>query len=174
MVACCFPSTHAGDFAQWEKSPSVWRGSCSFKLFSFVKSLCGMCSDLDFPPFFSMTSAVINALSQRYFLQANDQNDLKDWVEALNQASKITVRMISSPLWRGPRLFPPCGLLGWGRIPMAAGAFPEACSRPSSPTSSYTLADYKLNREFESSSMGSLRSACFVLPGRAPGQLCFG
>lgn len=34
---------------------------------------------------------VINALSQRYFLQANDQKDLKDWVEALNQASKITV-----------------------------------------------------------------------------------
>lgn len=34
---------------------------------------------------------VINALSQRYFLQADDQKDLKDWVEALNQASKITV-----------------------------------------------------------------------------------
>uniref|UniRef100_A0A8D2EXP2 Pleckstrin homology domain containing A2 n=1 Tax=Theropithecus gelada TaxID=9565 RepID=A0A8D2EXP2_THEGE len=34
---------------------------------------------------------VINALSQRYFLQANDQKDMKDWVEALNQASKITV-----------------------------------------------------------------------------------
>ncbi|XP_058381238.1 pleckstrin homology domain-containing family A member 2 isoform X3 [Diceros bicornis minor] len=33
---------------------------------------------------------VINALSQRYFLQANDQKDLKDWVEALNHASKIT------------------------------------------------------------------------------------
>ncbi|KAL0613974.1 Pleckstrin homology domain-containing family A member 2 [Plecturocebus cupreus] len=35
---------------------------------------------------------VINALSQRYFLQANDQKDLKDWVEALNQASKITMK----------------------------------------------------------------------------------
>ncbi|XP_061448943.1 pleckstrin homology domain-containing family A member 2 isoform X2 [Rhineura floridana] len=34
---------------------------------------------------------VINALSQRYVLQANDQNDLQDWVEALNRASKITV-----------------------------------------------------------------------------------
>ncbi|KAM8794564.1 pleckstrin homology domain-containing family A member 2 [Eudromia elegans] len=34
---------------------------------------------------------VINALSQRYFLQASDQNDLQDWVEALNRASKITV-----------------------------------------------------------------------------------
>ncbi|XP_061448944.1 pleckstrin homology domain-containing family A member 2 isoform X3 [Rhineura floridana] len=33
---------------------------------------------------------VINALSQRYVLQANDQNDLQDWVEALNRASKIT------------------------------------------------------------------------------------
>lgn len=94
-----------------------------------------------------MTSAVINALSQRYFLQANDQKDLKDWVEALNQASKITVRMISSPLWRGLCLFPACGLLGWGRLPVVAGAFPEACSRFSSPTSSYTTADYKVNRE---------------------------
>lgn len=36
-------------------------------------------------------SAVINALSQRYFLQASDQKDLQDWVEALNRASKITV-----------------------------------------------------------------------------------
>uniref|UniRef100_A0A8C0H5T1 Pleckstrin homology domain containing A2 n=1 Tax=Chelonoidis abingdonii TaxID=106734 RepID=A0A8C0H5T1_CHEAB len=34
---------------------------------------------------------VINALSQRYFLQASDQKDLLDWVEALNRASKITV-----------------------------------------------------------------------------------
>ncbi|XP_054031013.1 pleckstrin homology domain-containing family A member 2 [Dryobates pubescens] len=34
---------------------------------------------------------VINALSQRYFLQASDQQDLQDWVEALNRASKITV-----------------------------------------------------------------------------------
>ncbi|XP_038602796.1 pleckstrin homology domain-containing family A member 2 [Tachyglossus aculeatus] len=34
---------------------------------------------------------VINARSQRFFLQANDKDDLKDWVEALNQASKITV-----------------------------------------------------------------------------------
>ncbi|XP_029082366.1 pleckstrin homology domain-containing family A member 2 isoform X1 [Monodon monoceros] len=39
---------------------------------------------------------VINALSQRYFLQANDQKDLKDWVEALNQASKITVTVSAS------------------------------------------------------------------------------
>ncbi|EPY82267.1 pleckstriny domain-containing family A member 2-like protein [Camelus ferus] len=39
----------------------------------------------------SFADAFINALSQRYFLQANDQKDLKDWVEALNQASKITV-----------------------------------------------------------------------------------
>ncbi|KAJ6652344.1 hypothetical protein lerEdw1_012706 [Lerista edwardsae] len=34
---------------------------------------------------------VINALSRRYFLQASDQKDLQDWVEALNRASKITV-----------------------------------------------------------------------------------
>ncbi|NP_001123733.1 pleckstrin homology domain-containing family A member 2 [Xenopus tropicalis] len=34
---------------------------------------------------------VIKALSQRYFLQASDQNDLLGWVEALNSASKITV-----------------------------------------------------------------------------------
>ncbi|OCT90251.1 hypothetical protein XELAEV_180188631mg, partial [Xenopus laevis] len=34
---------------------------------------------------------VIKALSQRYFLQASDQNDLLGWVEAINSASKITV-----------------------------------------------------------------------------------
>ncbi|XP_068128379.1 pleckstrin homology domain-containing family A member 2 [Hyperolius riggenbachi] len=42
---------------------------------------------------------VINALSQRYFLQASDQEDLQGWVEALNSASKITVpRPGSAPL----------------------------------------------------------------------------
>ncbi|XP_028314191.1 pleckstrin homology domain-containing family A member 2 isoform X2 [Gouania willdenowi] len=34
---------------------------------------------------------VINAVSRRYFLQADDEIDLRDWVAALNQASKITV-----------------------------------------------------------------------------------
>ncbi|KAI2661891.1 Pleckstrin homology domain-containing family A member 2 [Labeo rohita] len=34
---------------------------------------------------------VINALSRRYFLQANDAVDLKEWVVALNNATKITV-----------------------------------------------------------------------------------
>ncbi|XP_012691387.2 pleckstrin homology domain-containing family A member 2 [Clupea harengus] len=34
---------------------------------------------------------VINALSRRYFLQANDAVDLKEWVIALNRATKITV-----------------------------------------------------------------------------------
>ncbi|XP_061527683.1 pleckstrin homology domain-containing family A member 2-like isoform X3 [Phycodurus eques] len=33
---------------------------------------------------------VINAVSRRYFLQANDVTDMRDWVTALNQASKIT------------------------------------------------------------------------------------
>lgn len=36
-------------------------------------------------------SAVINAVSRRYFLQANDVTDMKNWVDALNKASKITV-----------------------------------------------------------------------------------
>lgn len=35
--------------------------------------------------------AVINALSRRYFLQANDVTDMREWVAALNRASKITV-----------------------------------------------------------------------------------
>lgn len=35
--------------------------------------------------------SVINAVSRRYFLQANDVVDMKDWVAALNKASKITV-----------------------------------------------------------------------------------
>ncbi|XP_026199248.1 PH-like and PH2_TAPP1_2 domain-containing protein isoform X2 [Anabas testudineus] len=34
---------------------------------------------------------VINAVSRRYFLQANDVTDMKNWVDALNRASKITV-----------------------------------------------------------------------------------
>ncbi|XP_026178590.1 pleckstrin homology domain-containing family A member 2 isoform X2 [Mastacembelus armatus] len=34
---------------------------------------------------------VINAVSRRYFLQANDVTDMRDWVAALNKASKITV-----------------------------------------------------------------------------------
>ncbi|KAM7391872.1 hypothetical protein PAMP_022523 [Pampus punctatissimus] len=34
---------------------------------------------------------VINAVSRRYFLQANDVTDMREWVAALNKASKITV-----------------------------------------------------------------------------------
>ncbi|KAJ4948065.1 hypothetical protein JOQ06_019606 [Pogonophryne albipinna] len=34
---------------------------------------------------------VINAGMRKFFLQANDQQDLVDWVEALNKATKITV-----------------------------------------------------------------------------------
>ncbi|KAG5840526.1 pleckstrin homology domain-containing family A member 2 [Anguilla anguilla] len=39
---------------------------------------------------------VINALSRRYFLQANDPVDLKEWVIALNNATKITVPKVSN------------------------------------------------------------------------------
>lgn len=94
--------------------------------------------------------AVINALSQRYFLQASDQKDLQDWVEALNRASKITVGylMLFSVV---PSTIPrdPCG---WGLLvylpspsqPSCGGtaAVPQggpvgavhipSCSRPSS------------------------------------------
>lgn len=35
---------------------------------------------------------VINAGMRKFFLQANDQQDLVDWVSALNKATKITVR----------------------------------------------------------------------------------
>lgn len=35
--------------------------------------------------------SVINAVSRRYFLQANDVADMREWVAALNKASKITV-----------------------------------------------------------------------------------
>lgn len=35
---------------------------------------------------------VINAGMRKFFLQANDQQDLVDWVNALNKATKITVR----------------------------------------------------------------------------------
>ncbi|KAJ8380029.1 hypothetical protein SKAU_G00008070 [Synaphobranchus kaupii] len=39
---------------------------------------------------------VINALSRRYFFQANDSADLKEWVIALNKATKITVPKASN------------------------------------------------------------------------------
>lgn len=118
-----------------------------------------------------MTFAVINALSQRYFLQANDQKDLKDWVEALNQASKITVCMISSPFWSGLVPFLTRGLFGWGRPPMAAGVsqklVPDLVPLPLlTPWLTY----HKLNREFafESSSRGSLWPSVWCLLGGLP------
>ncbi|KAJ8396944.1 hypothetical protein AAFF_G00012670 [Aldrovandia affinis] len=39
---------------------------------------------------------VINAVSRRYFIQANDSADLKEWVIALNNATKITVPKVSN------------------------------------------------------------------------------
>ncbi|XP_010220421.1 PREDICTED: pleckstrin homology domain-containing family A member 2 [Tinamus guttatus] len=59
-------------------------GSLTLTYISKVKLLAPCLSLLS--PFL----IVINALSQRYFLQASDQKDLQDWVEALNRASKIT------------------------------------------------------------------------------------
>lgn len=44
-----------------------------------------------FPPP-SCHPLVINAGMRKFFLQANDQQDLVDWVSALNKATKITVR----------------------------------------------------------------------------------
>lgn len=44
-----------------------------------------------FPPL-SFHLLVINAGMRKFFLQANDQQDLVDWVSALNKATKITVR----------------------------------------------------------------------------------
>ncbi|XP_017286956.1 pleckstrin homology domain-containing family A member 1-like isoform X1 [Kryptolebias marmoratus] len=38
---------------------------------------------------------VINAKMRKYFLQANDQQDLVEWVNALNKATKITVPKLS-------------------------------------------------------------------------------
>ncbi|KAM9726857.1 pleckstrin homology domain-containing family A member 1-like isoform 2-T2 [Menidia menidia] len=38
---------------------------------------------------------VINAGMRKFFLQANDQQDLVDWVDALNKATKITVPKLS-------------------------------------------------------------------------------
>ncbi|XP_060040097.1 pleckstrin homology domain-containing family A member 2-like [Erinaceus europaeus] len=70
---------------------------------------------------------VINALSQRYFLQANDQKDLKDWVEALNQASKITVSMCVTLLSseEGMHLCPALDFFGAGGNPDGSRAFPR-------------------------------------------------
>uniref|UniRef100_A0A803TU10 PH domain-containing protein n=1 Tax=Anolis carolinensis TaxID=28377 RepID=A0A803TU10_ANOCA len=52
---------------------------------------------------------VINALSRRYVLQANDQKDLQDWVEALNRASKITVVNLHLASFSIINIIPCCG-----------------------------------------------------------------
>lgn len=56
--------------------------------------------------------AVINAVSRRYFLQANDVTDMRDWVAALNKASKITVSYAHTHArgahTRAPSPFPVC------------------------------------------------------------------
>ncbi|KFQ08946.1 Pleckstrin homology domain-containing family A member 1, partial [Haliaeetus albicilla] len=41
---------------------------------------------------------VMNAGMRKYFLQANDQQDLVEWVNVLNKATKITVPKQSDPL----------------------------------------------------------------------------
>lgn len=101
ILAWCFPNIHVVT-SHCGKSlpllcgdPDTSRTLVLWSLFVFHTSWPGVFSLLP------VTFAVINALSQRYFLQANDQKDLKDWVEALNHASKITVSMIPFPFWRG-------------------------------------------------------------------------
>lgn len=47
---------------------------------------------MDFFFFHFYDLLVINAGMRKFFLQANDQQDLVDWVNALNKATKITVR----------------------------------------------------------------------------------
>lgn len=85
-------------------------------------------------PFFSfpITLTVINALSQRYFLQANDQKDLKDWVEALNQASKITVCMLFVLSGSESGMSPCLASVGWGQDLEGSRDLPPRLGRPSS------------------------------------------
>lgn len=123
--------------ALWSSPP------CYFKHLSFVASFCLACV-LTWVFLFAspMTTAVINALSQRYFLQANDQKDLKDWVEALNQASKITVRMIPSFFWRGSvPLFSTWAVCGGETLSQQQGLSQEPVETQFPLTSSYTFAD---------------------------------
>lgn len=94
-----------------------------------------MVENSDPKPFlsFPITLTVINALSQRYFLQANDQKDLKDWVEALNQASKITVCMLffvlsGSESGGSQRL----ASVGWGQDLEGSRDLPPRLGRPGS------------------------------------------
>lgn len=56
---------------------SMWLNVIMWLLWKFMESMS--------------ISAVINAVSRRYFLQANDATDMSEWVAALNKASKITV-----------------------------------------------------------------------------------
>jgi hypothetical protein len=47
-------------------------------------------------------SIVMNAGMRKYFLQANDQQDLVEWVNVLNKAIKITVSIFlkKSNIWK--------------------------------------------------------------------------
>lgn len=57
----------------------IW---CKWKGTNSISSLLSCFPDL----------LVINAGMRKFFLQANDQQDLVEWVNALNKATKITVR----------------------------------------------------------------------------------
>lgn len=81
---------------------------------------------------FHITLTVINALSQRYFLQANDQKDLKDWVEALNQASKITVCMLFVVSGSESGVSQCLASVGWGQNLEGSRDLPLRLGRPSS------------------------------------------
>ncbi|XP_032807793.1 pleckstrin homology domain-containing family A member 1 isoform X2 [Petromyzon marinus] len=63
---------------------------------------------------------VINSGMRRFFLQANDQQDLIDWVEALNNASKITV----------PRPCTPSSACGRSSVAMEAALLRSAHAGP--------------------------------------------
>lgn len=63
---------------------------------AFFLSLCPVFSFLQpthpHLPFSLSLSSVINAGMRKFYLQANDQQDLVEWISVLNNATKITVR----------------------------------------------------------------------------------
>ncbi|XP_058696892.1 pleckstrin homology domain-containing family A member 1 isoform X4 [Poecile atricapillus] len=94
-----------GGTSSWTHERTAWCGTwITHRIFPLDLHLLG---SLNLPIFQSDATKlrpkaefcfVMNAGMRKYFLQANDQQDLVEWVNVLNKATKITVPKQSDPL----------------------------------------------------------------------------
>uniref|UniRef100_A0A8P4KFY5 PH domain-containing protein n=1 Tax=Dicentrarchus labrax TaxID=13489 RepID=A0A8P4KFY5_DICLA len=83
--------TQQGSLVWFMDNPQVITQGCVSLAFSFI---LGVSDATKLRPKAEFCF-VINAGMRKFFLQANDQQDLVDWVNALNKATKITVPKLS-------------------------------------------------------------------------------